>query len=119
KVTLPAGGSVLGALPMIVAVNVTGSPKTVGLFEVVSEALVVPWLLVSGVVPTEGWKLGLAFKAGGFVCVAPGTAVKVRGAFPFASNDFVPIGVTCPRPSLAVNVTVPKGMVVRDVTVAV
>src|ERR1051326_5897123 len=53
KVTLPCGGSVLGALAVIVAVNVTGSPKTVGLLDVLSEAEVVPWLTVSVVMPLE------------------------------------------------------------------
>src|SRR6266540_2898253 len=60
KVTLPAGGSVLGALGLMVAVNVTGSPKTVGLFDVVSEAVVVPWLTVSEVVPLDALKSTLA-----------------------------------------------------------
>src|SRR5262245_21746393 len=60
KVTLPAGGSVLGALAVIVAVKVTGSPKTVGLFDVVRLAEVVPWLTVSEVVPLDALKSTLA-----------------------------------------------------------
>src|SRR5258708_24252219 len=60
KVTLPAGGSVLGALALIVAVKVTGSPKTGGLFDVLSDAEVVPWLTVSLVVSLEPLKSTLA-----------------------------------------------------------
>src|SRR2546429_640857 len=48
KVTEPACASVLGALALTVAVNVTGSPKTVGLLLVLTVVAVVPWLIVWG-----------------------------------------------------------------------
>src|SRR5438093_957518 len=63
KVTLPLGARVLGASGLTVAVKVTGSPKTVGLFDVVMVVVVVPWLTVSEVVPLEALKSTLALNA--------------------------------------------------------
>src|SRR2546429_4217362 len=78
KVTLPAGDSVLGALAVIVAVNVTGSPKTVGLLEVLSEAEVVPWLTVSVGVPLEPLKSTLAVNVPVTVSVPTGKPLEAR-----------------------------------------
>src|SRR5947207_7099287 len=114
KVTLPDGGSVLGASAVTVAVNVTGSPKTVGDFEVVSVALVVPWVTVSEVVPLDALKSTLALNAAVTVCVPTGRALNTSAAFPLESRDLVPIGVRWPAPSSAVNVTEPKGVVVGE-----
>src|SRR5262249_56276437 len=119
KVTLPPGDRVLGALAVIVAVNVTGSPKTVGLFDVDRLADVVPWLTVSEVVALDALKSTLALNAAVTVNVPTGRALNTSAALPLESSDLVPIEITCPRPSSAVKVTLPNGVIVDEVTVAV
>src|SRR5438093_1236731 len=109
KVTLPMGDSVLGALAVMVAVKVTGSPKTVGLLEVLSEAEVVPWLTVSLVVPLEALKSTLALKAAVTVKVPTGRALKTRAALPLESRALVPMLTLVPLPLSPVKVTLPKG----------
>src|SRR5215468_5376965 len=119
KVTLPLGARVLGESGLTVAVKVTGSPKTVGLFDVETLVVVVPWLTVSDVVPLEALKSTLALNATVIVNEPTGRALNGSVALPLLSSDLVPMLVTCPAPSLAVKVTLPKGVVVGEVTVAV
>src|SRR5438046_842156 len=95
NVTVPVGDAVLGALAVIVAVNVTGSPNTVGLFDVLKLADVVPWLTVSVVVPLEAPKSTLALNAAVIMKLPIGRPLNVSAALPLASSDLVPIGVTC------------------------
>src|SRR5262245_35887463 len=63
KVTLPLGVRVLGESGLTVGVKMTCSPKTVGLFDVETVVVVVPWLTVSDVVPLEPLKLTLPLNA--------------------------------------------------------
>src|SRR4051812_43147910 len=74
KVTLPGGDSVLGALALTVAVKVTGSPKTVGLFDELRLLVVVPWLTVSVVESPEPLKSTLGLKVAVTVSVPTGRA---------------------------------------------
>src|SRR5262249_25000953 len=128
KVTLPLGARVLGESGLTVAVKVTGSPKTVGLFDVETLVVVVPWLTDSHVPSLAPLKLTLPVNGAVIVNEPTGRALNESVALPLLSSDLVPMGVTCPAPSSAVKVTlrvalepeaVVVGVVVGEVTVAV
>jgi len=112
KVTLPIG---VPWVEVTVAVNVTVSPKTVGVLEVVTVAFVLAGVTVC--VMTDdvlvAW-FGSPLYTAVIECEPPLSINVVMVAFPFPSSDCVPIELA---PSL--KVTLPVGVPALEATVAV
>src|SRR5260370_515393 len=118
KTTEPVGTAIDGE-GVTVAVLVTTWPKTDRLGPTLTVAPPATRRGVWVVAPLERLKGPLGWNVPGTVCVPAGGGVDDSTALPLESSALVAIAVVWPRPSLAVKVTLPNGVVVGEVTVAV